>query len=220
MNAFRTIDQLILASGSPRRRDFLSDLGLAFTVQAADIDESVREAEDPAVFVGRLAHEKAAVVAALFPAAWVLAADTVVVVDGRILGKPRDAGEAASMLMQLSGRWHEVWTGFCILRGENGSRVSRQICTRVRFMPLDPAVCLAYVRTGEPLDKAGAYGIQGKGAFLVEEIEGSYTNVVGMPLAEVLEELLLLKVVAPEPGAGDRGQNSREHFSDGRWCRP
>ncbi|MGV1099940.1 Maf family protein [Thiovibrio sp. JS02] len=194
---FHATAPLVLASGSPRRRDFLAGLGLAFIVQKADIDESPRAGEKACAFVARLAGEKAAAVAERHPTPWVLAADTVVVADDQILGKPRDADEALEMLLRLSGRWHEVWTGFCLRQGGSGRQVAVEVRTRVRFMALDPVLCSAYVRTGEPLDKAGAYGIQGKGAFLVEEIEGSYTNVVGLPLAEVLAELLRFGVIAP-----------------------
>jgi septum formation protein len=194
MEAFRTQERLILASGSPRRRDFLAELGLAFEVRVTDIDEIPRPGEQPVDFVARLAREKAQAVD--LSSAWVLAADTVVVLDGEILGKPEDENEAFAMLMRLSGRWHEVWTGFSLWRGATGELYTKTVCTRVRFLPLTPELCRAYVRTGEPLDKAGAYGIQGKGCFLVPEISGSYTNVVGLPMTEVLEALLHHKVIA------------------------
>ncbi len=194
MEAFRTQERLILASGSPRRRDFLAELGIAFEVLATDIDETPLSGEQPVDFVARLALEKAQAVE--LPDAWVLGADTVVVVDGEILGKPGDEEEACGMLMRLSGRWHEVWTGFSLCRQATGELSTKTVCTRVRFLPLTPELCRAYVRTGEPLDKAGAYGIQGKGCFLVPEISGSYTNVVGLPMTEVLETLLHHKVIA------------------------
>lgn len=194
---FRATAPLVLASGSPRRRDFLADLGLAFVVQKAEIDEAARPGEEPSAFVARLAREKAEYVAGRHPAPWILAADTVVVVEQRILGKPGDGDEALEMLRLLSGRWHEVWTGFRIMQGQSGLGASREVCTRVRFMDLSPALCAAYLRTGEPFDKAGGYGIQGKGAFLVAEIKGSYTNVVGLPIAELLAELLRLRIIAP-----------------------
>lgn len=194
MEAFRTQERLILASGSPRRRDFLAELGLAFEVLAADIDETPQSGERPVDFVARLSREKAQGVN--LPSAWVLGADTVVAVDGEILGKPDDAAAACAMLMRLSGRWHEVWTGFSLCRQATGELCTKTVCTKVRFLTLTPELCRAYVRTGEPLDKAGAYGIQGKGCFLVPEISGSYTNVVGLPMAEVLETLLHYKVIA------------------------
>jgi septum formation protein len=194
MEAFRTEERLILASGSPRRRDFLTELGIAFEVVAADVDETPQPDENPVDFVARLSREKAQAVD--IPEAWVLGADTAVVVDGEILGKPGDETEACAMLMRLSGRWHEVWTGFSLCRQATGESCTKTVCTKVRFLELTPELCLAYVRTGEPLDKAGAYGIQGKGCFLVPEISGSYTNVVGLPMAEVLETLLHHKVIA------------------------
>jgi len=194
MEAFRTQERLILASGSPRRRDFLAELGLVFEVRVTDIDETPQPGEQPVDFVARLAQEKAQAVD--IPEAWLLAADTAVVVDGEILGKPGDEAEACAMLMRLSGRWHEVWTGFSLCRQATGELCTKTVCTKVRFLELTPELCRAYVRTGEPLDKAGAYGIQGKGCFLVPEISGSYTNVVGLPMAEVLEALLHHKVIA------------------------
>jgi len=194
MEAFRTQARLILASGSPRRRDFLAELGIAFEVVAADVDETPQPDENPVDFVARLSREKAQGVD--IPEAWVLGADTAVVVDGEILGKPGDEAEACAMLMRLSGRWHEVWTGFSLCCQATGELSTKTVCTKVRFLELTPELCRAYVRTGEPLDKAGAYGIQGKGCFLVPEISGSYTNVVGLPMAEVLETLLHHKVIA------------------------
>ncbi len=198
MEAFRTQARLILASGSPRRRDFLSELGIAFEVLIADIDETPQTGEQPVDFVARLAWEKAQAVEE--SGAWVLAADTAVVVDGEILGKPGDAVEACAMLMRLSGRWHEVWTGFSLCCRATGESCTKAVCTKVRFLALTPELCRAYVNTGEPLDKAGAYGIQGKGCFLVPEISGSYTNVVGLPMTEVLEALLHHKVIALRDG--------------------
>ncbi|MFA6464978.1 MAG: Maf family protein [Desulfurivibrionaceae bacterium] len=194
MEAFRTEARLILASGSPRRRDFLAGLGIDFEVRVTDIDETPLSGELPVDFVARLSREKAQAVD--IPAAWVLAADTAVVVDGEILGKPGDEAEACAMLMRLSGRWHEVWTGFSLCCQTTGESCTKTVCTRVLFLTLTPELCRAYVRTGEPLDKAGAYGIQGKGCFLVPEISGSYTNVVGLPMTEVLETLLHYKVIA------------------------
>ncbi|HIJ77740.1 MAG: Maf family protein [Desulfobulbaceae bacterium] len=199
-DAFQTICPLILASGSPRRHDFLTNLGLDFTVRVADIAENCLPGEKPKAFVERMALEKARAVAALVAGAWVLAADTVVAVDEQILGKPEDEAAARRMLMLLAGRWHQVWTGFCLCCKDSGEQVIRSVCTEVCFIPLSPNLCAAYVATGEPLDKAGSYGIQGRGGFLVKEIRGSYTNVVGLPLAEVLEELLRLGIIAPNAG--------------------
>lgn len=194
---FQALAPLILASGSPRRRKFLSELGLSFTVASADIDEAIRPGELPGELVCRLAGEKAAVVAVDHPAAWVIGADTVVVLGGEILGKPADPAEALAMLERLNGRTHQVWTGVAIANLQN--RVSRAfaVCTEVSFAETAKAVLVAYVATGEPLDKAGAYGIQGLGVFLVDGIRGSYSNVVGLPLPELLGQLLELGVIGP-----------------------
>jgi septum formation protein len=193
---FRSSARLVLASGSPRRQEFLRGLGLEFEIRPADVVEEPVPGEEPRRFVERLALDKAQAVAALDPAAHILAADTIVVLAGELLGKPRHEEEAISMLMRLGGRTHEVWTGFALCRG--AELLSRQaVRTEVIFAPLSEELCRAYVRTGEPLDKAGAYGIQGQGGFLVERIRGSYSNVVGLPLAEVVSVLLACGVIAP-----------------------
>ncbi len=194
-SCFHTVVELVLASASPRRQRFLHELGLDFTVQPADVDESLQPGELPAVFVRRLAEDKARAVAGMRPAAWVLAADTIVEVEGEILGKPVDGADAVRLLQKLRNRWHAVWTGFCLMRGQ--AVVSGVVRSEVRFGDFSDAVCAAYVATGEPLDKAGAYGIQGKGAFLVREIKGSYSNVVGLPLHEVVDALLAQGIIEP-----------------------
>jgi len=190
-------EPVILASGSPRRRFFLEQLGIEFTIRVAAVDETAQDDEEPEGFVLRLAGEKAAEIATESPASWVLAADTVVVLDHHILGKPSDAAEALSMLQRLAGRWHEVWTGFCMCRHDPQAMIKHAVRTEVCFAALSDEVLKAYVATGEPLDKAGAYGIQGHGAFLVEQIRGSYSNVVGLPLAEVVAEMLRLEIITP-----------------------
>jgi septum formation protein len=194
---FVTLKPLVLASTSPRRRAYFEDLGLDFTVCPADIDEQLRTDEDPDHLVLRLAREKALAVRHLFPASWIVAADTVVCAGDEILGKPRDPDEAVSMLMTLAGREHTVRTGFCVTCATEGVLVRRSVISSVWFSDFDEDVARAYAATGEPLDKAGAYGIQGKGALLVERISGSYSSSVGLPLCEVLRELLHNKVVAP-----------------------
>ena len=191
---------LVLASASPRRRYFLKQLGLDFEVAGADVDESHRPGESPEQFVRRLAHEKAAVVAARHPGAWVLGADTVVVLGAEILGKPADAAAARTMLRSLAGHWHRVWTGVSLCHGARGEHVELAISSEVRFAPLDSHMIDAYVATGEPLDKAGAYGIQGRGGCLVQEIRGSYSNIVGLPLTEVVAEMIRLGVARPATG--------------------
>jgi septum formation protein len=176
---------LILASQSPRRRELLENAGVRFRVVAPDVDETPRPKESPRVLVRRLARAKAAAVPAMRES--VLAADTVVAVGARILGKPTDDRDAARMLRLLSGRWHEVHTGFCLRSGEE--EFARVVTTRVRFRALALADLRRYIATGEGRDKAGAYAIQGIGAHLVSDVRGSYTNVIGLPIAEVLEAL-------------------------------
>ena len=178
--------RLILASASPRRRELLSQAGVDFEVRPVDIDETVRPGESPAGFVVRLAREKAAAAAANHPRAPVLAADTVVVLGDQILGKPAGPEDAARMLGLLSGRVHQVLTGFCLLEPSFSRDATDYVSTDVEFRPLSEADIRNYVDSGECLDKAGAYAIQGRGASLTRRINGSYTNVVGLPLAEVL----------------------------------
>jgi len=170
----------VLASASPRRRELLAGLGLAFTVRAAEVDESPLPGEAPAACVRRLAAAKAA--ARAEAGELVLGADTVVVLDGLMLGKPRDAADARRMLASIAGREHAVLTGVTLHEGAGGRRETVVETSRVRMAPLDPREIDWYVATGEPLDKAGAYAVQGLGALLVEEVHGNYTNVVGLPL--------------------------------------
>lgn len=194
-SCFHTVADLVLASASPRRQRFLHELGLEFEVLPAHVDEIHSPGESPEAFVRRLASDKARAVASRRPDGWILAADTIVVLDDDILGKPRDSIDAIRMLKRLRNRWHTVWTGFCLCCGETA--VSEAVSSEVRFGDFSDAVCAAYAATGEPLDKAGAYGIQGKGAFLVREIRGSYSNVVGLPLSEVVHMLLGRGVIEP-----------------------
>lgn len=193
----KTVGKLILASASPRRKSLLQELGLDFEIIEAQVEENPAAGESPREFVMRAASDKAAAVSRENVGSWVLGADTVVVHEGKILGKPRDAKEALSVLQTLAGQKHLVHTGFCLLHGKEKKAVSRVVTTEVSFYPFSRDIAAAYVATGEPLDKAGAYGIQGSGSFLVERINGSYTNVVGLPLVEVVEELLRNKVVEP-----------------------
>lgn len=179
--------RLVLASRSPRRADLLRQLGVDFSVRAAGIDETPLPGEAPADYVQRLARDKARAVDA-GPA--VLAADTTVVCDAAILGKPADRAEAEAMLRRLGGRRHTVLSGVC-LRG-HGRELLRSVSTAVEFCPLTPALIAAYIDSGEPWDKAGGYGIQGLGGALVRRIDGSYSNVVGLPLCETREMLQAL----------------------------
>lgn len=181
---------LILASQSPRRRDLLRDLGLAFRVEAADVVEAPRPGESPLFFSKRMAQEKARAVSSKFPEDWVLGADTVVSLGQRIFGKPGSPREAKKFLEALSGKPHLVFTGFCLINQSLKKAVAASVGTRVTFKRLSRREIDWYLQTGEPLDKAGAYAIQGQGAFLVRSIKGSYTNVVGLPVTEVLEALV------------------------------
>lgn len=174
---------LVLASGSPRRREILTALGLTFTVRLPDPEETIVPGESPESAVLRLAEQKADSVS-VAPSELVLAADTVVVLDGDLLGKPVDDREAIEMLMRLGGRSHEVFTGLA-LRVERRT-VSMVTRTEVTFRSFDRVECEAYVATGEPLDKAGAYGIQGFGSALVDRIHGDFFNVMGLPVATLL----------------------------------
>jgi septum formation protein len=171
----------VLASASPRRADVLAALGLSFTVDPADIPEARHDGESPQAFVERMSREKAEVVAARHPRALVLGGDTVVVLDDEVLGKPVDRTDAAHMLRRLAGRDHVVATGLA-LAGPHGVEGGVDE-TRVRFRPFGEEAVEAYVASGEPLDKAGAYGIQGKGGALVRGVEGDYFTVMGFPIA-------------------------------------
>jgi septum formation protein len=182
---------IVLASGSPRRRELLTHLHVPFRVVVPDVDESARPGESPRALVRRLATEKAAAVAAALdneaPHTTVLAADTVVEVDGEILGKPLDADDARRMLRRLSGRSHHVHTGVALRRGEH--QAADTVTTVVTFVALSAPMIEWYLATGEPFDKAGAYAIQGTGGVFVEAVRGSVSNVVGLPLTTVARML-------------------------------
>jgi len=180
---------MILASESPRRRELLAAVGVPFRVVPSGVDEIPLPGESPSRFVRRAALDKGEAVAALHPSSFVLSADTVVVSDGRILGKPRDRAEARRMLSRLAGREHRVVTAICLLCRERGFRELGTEVTRVRFRPLTAAEVAAYARTGECDDKAGAYAAQGAGMLLIDRVAGSFTNVVGLPMTRVVEML-------------------------------
>lgn len=184
------ITSIRLASASPRRRELLAQVGIPCIVVPADVDESPREGESPEAYVARLARAKADAVHA-DDGRTTLAADTAVVAEEGVLGKPVDDADARKMLALLRGRSHRVMTGFALRLGQREPRV-RVVTTRVTFRAFDDRALDGYVATGEGRDKAGAYAIQGIGGGLVRGIEGSYTNVVGLPVTEVLEELLAL----------------------------
>ncbi|WP_422777089.1 Maf family protein [Pseudomonas mediterranea] len=181
---------LYLASGSPRRRELLTQIGVSFTAISADIDETPLDHETPSAYVERLARGKAEAGRRSLPTddgGCVLGADTAVVLDGRILGKPLDQDEARSMLLGLAGRDHEVLTAIALLDGQRCE--SRVVRSRVRFRPVTEEEAAAYWASGEPRDKAGGYGIQGLGAVFVAGLEGSYSAVVGLPLCETAQLL-------------------------------
>lgn len=187
---------LVLASASPRRRELLRWLGVQFRVDAVDVDERPRAGEAADAIVHRLARTKAEAGAARAPGSWILAADTLVELDGAVLGKPRDRDDAVSMLTRLSGREHRVYTGFALRDPAAVVRAARVVTSRVRFRSLGRATIEAYASCGEPDDKAGAYALQGRGAGLVAEVVGSFTNVIGLPLVEVEAALTEAGVLA------------------------
>lgn len=193
----RQAARLVLASASPRRLDLLVRVGLAPEVAPVDVDERLLPGEAPEAAARRLAVLKAETARAGLDGgpALVLAADTVVALDGESLGKPADETEARQMLARLSGRTHEVHTGFAVVAeggAAAGQRVESVVTTRVRVKPLAPEEIDGYVATGEPFGKAGAYAIQEAGAFMIEAVEGSVTNVIGLPLVEVLAAVAAL----------------------------
>lgn len=188
---------IILASQSPRRKDLLAQLGVRFAVYPAHIPEELQGGEAPEHFVERLAVEKAAHIAAAHPDAVVIGADTIVVLPDAtptILGKPTDAADAIKMLQVLQDREHLVYTGFAVLTHDRAVDIARVVQTKVHFKPLSDELIAAYVQTGEPMDKAGSYGVQGIGGAFVKRVEGSFTNVVGLPLAELHDELMAIGV--------------------------
>lgn len=178
---------LILASQSPRRRELLSMLGVEFTVITADIDETMNPALPPEQEVARVCAAKAEAVGRTHPDSLILAADTIVVLEDRILGKPHSAEEAAQMLRALSGRAHRVMTGFCLYR--NGQAETHVEITAVHFRDLSEAEIQAYIATGAPMDKAGAYGIQELAGIFVRAVEGDYYNVIGLPICPLATRL-------------------------------
>lgn len=181
---------IILASKSPRRKHLLEQAGLEFSVIPSDFDESSVAMSDPAACVRALAEFKARDISQKHPGSWIIGADTIVVIDNDTLGKPGSRDEAREMLRRLSGKIHRVLTGYCICCGEKKQLFSDTVKTEVLFKKLRSNEIDWYIETGEPLDKAGAYAIQGLGSFLVKSIEGSYTNVVGLPVCEVMEFLI------------------------------
>jgi septum formation protein len=190
MRKSRSAPRLILASASPRRRELLARFGIEFSVVPSRFDEAAvpyTRAED---YVRELSAGKAETVAARYPESWVLAADTIVVADDRLLGKPADRDEARKMMGALSGRNHRVHTGFSLRRRADRRARDASVCTEVRFRELSAEEIEWYVRTDEPYDKAGGYGIQGLAGLFVAGVSGSCSNVVGLPVAEVVSALV------------------------------
>lgn len=196
MGVLKTMNRrpLVLASGSPRRRDLLDIMGLVYSVDVPDVDEHVGDGPEETVLT--LSMRKAQAVAARHRDCVVIAADTVVY-DGRVLGKPGTAERAAAMLRELSGRWHDVYTGLTVVDAGTGKTLRRAERTRVHFVEMTPEEIEAYAASGEPLDKAGAYAIQGRGGMFIDRIEGSYSNVIGLPTSALRELLARMDGDAP-----------------------
>ncbi len=193
------VNQLVLASASPRRKELLQQIGLNFAVIPSRAKEEVLADETPEEHVIRLSIDKATEVANRnnVSGRWFIGSDTIVLSDNRILGKPRDHSHAAEMLQQLSGREHQVLSGYAIIDRQTGKQRAEAVTTKVWFRHLTDAEITSYIETGEPADKAGAYAIQGLGVCFVAKIEGSYTNVVGMPLCKLTLALKELGVPLP-----------------------
>jgi septum formation protein len=189
-------NRLILASESPRRSELLRKVGLEFDVIPSRIEEDFIEGEPPEKHVLRLAEAKALNIGNQHPNRWVIAADTIVYIDHTILGKPKDRGEAMEMLRRLNGREHWVLTGFSVRHLEKGVGDQEAVQTTVKVKTLTPLEMEWYTNTGEPFDKAGGYAVQGIGSFMIEWIRGSYTNVIGLPLYELMEMLKRLGAIS------------------------
>jgi septum formation protein len=189
-------DSIILASESTRRVDILRMLGISFSIIPPDIDETKLKEETSREYVLRISYEKARKVGTHFPDKWVIGADTVVVCKGKVMGKPRNEKDAHAMLRMLGGIWHKVLTGYCVLNMGKGIVYRDAVETKVFVRDLSDEEIIRYIKTSEPLGKAGSYAVQGKGGYMVKEIKGSYTNVVGLPICEVAEALLSLGVLS------------------------
>lgn len=189
--------EIILASSSPRRRELLLGMGLEFDIIPSDVDETVSPDLAPAQIVEELAFRKARDIATTYPHKIVIGSDTVVVWSDRVLGKPQDEEEAFQMLSRLQGDWHRVYTGLAVIHGQSGIKKVGHTCTRVQMKPLSPEKIKRYISSGEPMDKAGAYAIQGIGATLVQRIEGDYFTVVGLPVSLLADYLASFSIEIP-----------------------
>jgi septum formation protein len=195
MSSETSDNALILASASPRRKEILRSLGLTVRIIPAHINEDFLIGETPRQHVKRLSKSKAMLIARKHPDAWVLGADTIVVIDGDILGKPANKKQARAMLMKLSGREHKVFTGFTVIHLDLKISYTQVVPSAVLFKTISPQEMNWYISCDEPYDKAGGYAIQGKGASFIKAIRGSHTNVIGLPLCEVLETLKKLNAI-------------------------
>ncbi|MDD5397642.1 MAG: Maf family protein [Dehalococcoidia bacterium] len=189
--------KIVLASSSPRRRELLENIGLTFTVDPSEIREAQPAGLKPAELARTLSLHKARAAAAHHTHSIIIAADTIGVLDGKILGKPLDSPHARKMLAEMSGRCHSVITGFTVVDSDTGRTISSSVETKVFFRKLSRGEISRYVNTGEPMNKAGAYAIQGLGALLVERIEGDYNNVIGLPLCSLAVVLKGFGVTLP-----------------------
>lgn len=198
MNLINT-KKIILASKSPRRKELLEQIGMDIEIHPSNIDENKVLINNPVEYVKELARLKAENIASLYPDSWVIGADTIVVIHDEIIGKPRSKTDAISILKKLNNREHFVHTAFCICNQNSNSytmkSVIKSVKTKVYFKDLTDSEIKWYVNTKEPFDKAGGYGIQGVGSFIVKKISGSYTNVVGLPVCEVVEALINLNLI-------------------------
>jgi septum formation protein len=202
------IKPVVLASSSPRRRELLEKTGLKFTVDSSETDERLDSTSGPVELARSISSMKATSAVPRHPGSIIIAADTFGVLDGKLLGKPDDAPHAREMLKVMSGKCHEVITGFTIIDTDSGKTISHVVKTRVYFKALSKAQIEEYVETGEPLGKAGAYAIQGKGADLVAKIEGDYYNVIGLPVHALAKELKKFGIDLPNASHFDRAADS------------
>ena len=198
--------KFVLASSSPRRRELLTSIGLDFEVLPSNVPEIHREGETPEEYVARLSRDKAAAVAREHATRWIIAADTTVFLDDQLLEKPEGPADAVRMLSAIAGRTHVVYTGVTLEKGDGSWRETRVAESEVRMLPLSPAEIEWYVGTGEPLDKAGAYAVQGVGAMFIDSIHGSYTNVVGLPLATLFQ---MMRKAGIDPLANRTGSDAQ-----------
>jgi septum formation protein len=201
-------NQLILASSSPRRFELLNQLGIDFLVVPSLVEEDFVEMVSPEDYVIRLAEAKAIDVGNRYPNHWVIGADTIVYIDGLILGKPKGDRDAMDMLSRLSGREHQVLSGIFVSNLNKRKSEAMTVRTGVKIKTLTPSEMEWYIRTGEPFDKAGGYAIQGIGSFMIEWINGSFTNVIGLPLCELIQMLISLDAIRFPPP---------HNFPKGRW---